>query len=101
MILFQLMMTNHNGQPVDFPGAQNASLPLPPAMDRTSQLMLPRDLLSSVLQMLVLKGGFNVDLTELAVSHLDKELSYFWPLFVDNRYERSDSGVDSRLQLGS
>ncbi|XP_058033390.1 BPI fold-containing family B member 3-like [Ahaetulla prasina] len=62
-----LMMTNHNGQPVDFPGAQNTSLPLPPAMDHTSQLMLPRDLLSSVFQMLVSKGGFNADLTELAL----------------------------------
>ncbi|XP_060548698.1 BPI fold-containing family B member 3-like [Pantherophis guttatus] len=62
-----LMMTNHNGQPVDLPGAQNTSLPLPPAMDRTSQLMLPLDLLSSVLQMLVSKGGFNVDLTELVL----------------------------------
>ncbi|KAM3840617.1 BPI fold-containing family B member 3-like [Vipera latastei] len=62
-----LMMTDLRGQTVDFPGAQNTSLPLPPAMGRTSQLMLPRDLLSSLLQMLVSKGGFNVDLTELAL----------------------------------
>ncbi|XP_070600363.1 BPI fold-containing family B member 3-like [Erythrolamprus reginae] len=62
-----LMMTDLNGQPVDFPGAQNASLPLLPAKDGTSQLMLPIGLLSSVLQMLVSKGGFNVDLTALAL----------------------------------
>ncbi|KAK9405028.1 hypothetical protein NXF25_009855 [Crotalus adamanteus] len=62
-----LMMTDLKGQPVDFPGAQNTSWPLPPAMDGTSRLMLPRDLLSSLLQTLVSKGGFDADLTELAL----------------------------------
>uniref|UniRef100_A0A8C5RUN8 Lipid-binding serum glycoprotein C-terminal domain-containing protein n=1 Tax=Laticauda laticaudata TaxID=8630 RepID=A0A8C5RUN8_LATLA len=62
-----LMMTDRNGQPVDFPEAQNISLPLPPAMDHTSQLMFSRDLLSSLFQMLISKGGFDADLTGLAL----------------------------------
>ncbi|XP_026578097.1 BPI fold-containing family B member 4-like [Pseudonaja textilis] len=68
-----LMMTDRNGQSVDFPRAQNTSLPLLPAMDGTSQLMLPRDLLSSLLQMLVWKGAFDADLTGLALSQLGGE----------------------------
>ncbi|KAM6458390.1 BPI fold-containing family B member 3-like [Liasis olivaceus] len=63
----KLMITDLEGKTTGFPTAQLPSLPVPPAVGHSSQLLLPRDLLSSLLQLLVSRGGFNADITEQAL----------------------------------
>ncbi|XP_061486128.1 BPI fold-containing family B member 3-like [Rhineura floridana] len=57
-----LMVTDHEGNATNLAPAQLPSLP--PAVDNTSQLLLPGDLLSSLLQLLVTTGGLNADITD-------------------------------------